>query len=281
MQSFWKTPIFEWGFHARYVSVEGHTHALAFRFNSHAGRWKNLEFFVFAKAAKNTKLATLVGVELTLDMPELRPKRRQLGAVESARLPRLVLLAENETGYAHLASAISTAQLRGRKRDARLRLEDLAGKTAGLIALSNSAQGYAEEALLRGDIGVARARYEALRDLFPGSFYIELQHHLRPEDARLLLAQIELATELAIPYVASNGAAYATQNDAPLCDVLTCVKYRTSLPKAGTLLLPNHEYYLKSPAQMAQIFAPYPAAIANTCAIAERCCWARNCMEAR
>jgi error-prone DNA polymerase len=225
----------------------------------------------FAKAAKNSKLAALVGVELTLDAPELRPRRGSLGPADSARLPRLVLLAENETGYANLANAISTAQLRGKKRDARLRLEDLGGRTGGLIALSCSARGYAEEALLRGDTAVARERYAALREHFPDSFYVELQHHLRPEDARLVLAQIELAEALGVPCVASNGAAYATPEDGLLCDVLTCVKYRTSLPKAGTVLLPNREFYLKSPAQMAQIFGPYPAALANTLRDRERC----------
>jgi error-prone DNA polymerase len=225
----------------------------------------------FAKAAKSTNLGAITGVELTLDFPELRPKRRALSPAESARLPRIVLLAENEAGYANLASAISAAQLRGKKRDARLQLGDLEGKTAGLIALSGSAQGYAEEALLRGDGALARERYAALRDRFPGAFYVELQHHLRPEDARLVLAQVELASSLGVPCVATNGAAYAAPEDGLLCDVLTCVKYRTSLPKAGTLLLPNREFYLKSPAAMARIFAPYPAALANTVAIAERC----------
>ena len=226
----------------------------------------------FAKMAKPTKLGAIVGVELTLDAPELRPKRRRtLTPGESAALPRIVLLAEDEAGYAHLASAISAAQLRGKKRDARLQLSDLNGKTTGLIALSCSAHGYAEEALLRGDTNVARERYAALRDLFPNGFFVELQHHLRPEDARLILAQVELARALDIAYVATNGVAYAAAKDALLCDVLTCVKYRTSLQKAGTLLLPNHEFYLKSPAQMARIFAPYPEAIANTIAIAQRC----------
>ena len=226
----------------------------------------------FAKAAKPTSLGAIAGVELTLDAPELRPKRRQtLTAHESAALPRIVLLAQDEAGYANLASAISAAQLRGRKRDARLRPEDLASKTNGLVALSCAAHGYAEEALLRGDDATARERYATLRDLFPGAFFVELQHHLRPEDPRLILAQVELARALGIPYVATNGVAYAIPADALLCDVLTCVKYRTSLPKAGTLLLPNREFYLKSPAQMARIFAPYPEAIANTLEIAERC----------
>ena len=104
----------------------------------------------FAKAAKPLRLPAIVGAELTLDVPEMRPKRRRAPTLEeSARFPRLVLLAEDETGYANLARAISTAQLRGRKRDARLRLEDV-GDARGLIALSGSHNGYAEEALLRG-----------------------------------------------------------------------------------------------------------------------------------
>ncbi|GAC1496699.1 MAG: hypothetical protein NVS1B2_17550 [Vulcanimicrobiaceae bacterium] len=232
----------------------------------------------FAKAAKTTRLGAIVGVELTLDTPERRPSGRQgrslardLTPHESARLPRLVLLAEDERGYANLASAISAAQLRGKKRDARLRLGDLDGKTAGLTALSASAHGWSEEALLRGDVATARERAATLRDLFDGRAYLELQHHLRPEDTRLILAQIDLAGKLGMPYVATNGVAYATPEDALLCDVLTCVKYRTTLPEAGTLLLPNREFHLKSPAQMAAIFAPYPLAIANTLAIAERC----------
>jgi len=161
----------------------------------------------FAKAAKPTQLGAIVGVELTLDVPELRPKRRRdLTPEESARQPRIVLLAEDERGYANLASAISAAQLRGKNRDARLRLTDLDGKAAGLIALSGARHGWCEEALLRGDVATARERAATLRDVFAGNAYIEIQHHLRPEDARLIAAQLELASALALPYVATNGA---------------------------------------------------------------------------
>ncbi|MBC5820858.1 MAG: error-prone DNA polymerase, partial [Candidatus Eremiobacteraeota bacterium] len=226
----------------------------------------------FAKHAKATKVGAIVGCELTLDLPELRPKRRRtLTAQESARLPRIVLLAEDEGGYANLMRAISAAQLRGKKRDARLRLSDLAGKAKGLIALSGSAHGYAEEALLRDDRATAHERYALLRDVFPGAFFIELQHHLRNDDARLVHAQLALAQVLGLPSVATNGVAYAGPDDAALCDVLTCVRCCTNLANAGTLLLPNHEFYLKSPAQMQRIFAPYPQALRNTLAIAERC----------
>lgn len=226
----------------------------------------------FSKAAKPSKLGAITGVELTLDVPGRgRPKRRTPTPAELASRPRIVLLAQDECGYANLASAISAAQLRGSKRDARLRLSDFDGKTQGLVALSGSHHGWPEEALLRGDFATACERAATLRDLFPGAFYCELQHHLRRDDGRLILAQIELARDLDIRYVATNGVAYATPEDALLCDVLTCVKYGTSLPKAGTLLLPNHEFYLKSPAQMARLFAPYPEALATTLEITERC----------
>src|ERR1700676_2896682 len=66
----------------------------------------------FAKAAKPTKLGAIVGVELTLDAPELRPRRRSAPTPEeSARFPRLVLLVEDERGYANVARAISSAQM--------------------------------------------------------------------------------------------------------------------------------------------------------------------------
>ena len=213
----------------------------------------------FSKAAKAAGVHAIVGAELTLDPGK------------SAARVHLVLLVEDERGYANLASAISAAQLRGKKRDARLRLSDLSGKTDGLVALSGSHSGWIEEALLRGDLATARERAATLRDLFPGRLFVEVQHHLRPEDARLILAQLELAESLGLPYAATNGAAYATQDDALLCDVLACVKHKTNLAQAGSLLLPNHEFYLKSAAQMARIFAPYPKALRATLSIAERC----------
>jgi error-prone DNA polymerase len=230
----------------------------------------------FAKAARNMPLGTIVGAELTL---ETEPPPNVRGREKSARpahevptqSPRLVLLAADRAGYANLAALISAAQLRGRKRDARLRLDDLDGQTAGLIALSGWRNGLPERALLAGDEAAAVATGARLRDLFPGAFFLELQHHARPEDGALVLAAMRLGSTLGVPYVATNGVAYAGPHDARLADVLQCVRYKTTLQKAGTLLRPNHEHALKSPAQMAKLFAPYPLAIANTCAIAERC----------
>ncbi|GAC1589681.1 MAG: error-prone DNA polymerase [Candidatus Velthaea sp.] len=230
----------------------------------------------FAKAARNTPLATIVGAELTLEI-EAPPagRGREKGARPAHEVPtqspRLVLLVQDWTGFQNLAELISIAQLRGRKRDARLHLEDLSGRTAGLIALSGWRNGLPERALVARDDGAAVAAGAQLRDLFAGAFYLELQHHARPEDGALVQASVRLAGTLGVPYVATNGVAYATSGDAKLADVLQCVRYKTNLQNAGTLLRPNHEHYLKNPDRMAKLFAPYPLAISNTLAIAERC----------
>jgi len=231
----------------------------------------------FAKAARDRPgFAAICGAELTLELElPAHVRGREKGARPASEVPtdtpRIVLLAENATGYANLAHLISAAQLRGRKRDARLHLADLAGRTEGLIALSGGRNGLPERALIRRDTTQALAWGAQLRDAFPGRFYIELQHHLRPEDGALVQALVRLAAQLDVPYVATNGAAYSVREDARLCDILTCVKYKTTLHDAGTMLRPNAESYLKSPAQMARLFAPYPLALANTLAIAERC----------
>jgi error-prone DNA polymerase len=238
----------------------------------------------FSKAAENTPLATLCGAELTLEVPApakpARASRRVAGENPKAARPshevptdspRIVLIAENAEGYANLAHLISAAQLRGRKRDARLRLDDLDGHTAGVVALSGGRNGLVEKALLANDDAAATAIGARLRDTFPGRFYLEMQHHLRPEDGALVHATARLARTLDVPYVATNGVAYADRVDAKLADVLTCVRYKSTLANAGTLLRPNAEYYLKTPEQMARLFAPYPLAIRNTLAIVERC----------
>src|SRR5665213_1858271 len=229
----------------------------------------------FAKAAKEQKLPALCGAELTLETADPEPIRASRPARPASAVPthtpRIVLLAENARGYANLCELISLAQLRGRKRDARARLDDFAGRTDGIIALSGGANGLVEKALRARDDDGALAIGTRLRDLFPGRFHLELQHHLRPEDGALVQALVALAQRLDVPYVATNGVAYIDREDAHLCDVLTCVKYKTALHTAGTLLRPNAEYVLKTPEQMARLFDAYPLAITNTLAIAERC----------
>src|SRR5579883_1947755 len=228
----------------------------------------------FTKAAlAHPGFAAISGAELTLESGSqpVRSRAARPASEVPTHSPRLVLLVENAAGYANLVELISIAQMRGRKRDARLRLDDLRGRTDGLIALSGWRNGLPERALLAGDERGACEIGAYLRDLFPGAFFIELQQHMRPEDGALVHALVRLARNIGVPYVATNGVAYAFPGDARLADILTCIKYRTTLAQAGPLLRPNAEFFLKAPAQMAALFSHYPQAVRQTLAIAERC----------
>jgi error-prone DNA polymerase len=209
----------------------------------------------FAAHARTLGLAAIVGSELTFEDGT-----------------RIVLLVEDRRGYTHLCDLISAAQMRGRKGDARLRIDDLEGRTGGLIALSGGSFGRVERALAE-DRTRALAEARHLHALFAGDFYIELQQHLTAEETRRNLQLVQLAHDAGVDLVATNGAAYARKEHAPLADALNCVKHKTNLEQARTdyRLRANTEYYLKSAAQMRRLFSAYPAAVDRSVELARRC----------
>lgn len=195
----------------------------------------------FATAARRSGLDAIVGTELTFEDGS-----------------HIVVLVESPEGYAHCCQLISTAQMRGSKRDARLRIEDLESHGGGLLAITQS---------------LDRERVVALRDIFADRLYLELQQHLTPDDTVRNARVLALARELRVPYVATNGVAYARRDDAQLSDVLACIKEAMTLEEARSRhrLRPNAEYHLKSAAAMRVLFAEHPEAVEATIAISERC----------
>ena len=210
----------------------------------------------FAKYAQRAGINALIGSELTFEDGS-----------------HIVVLVEDERGYANCCELISKAQLRGRKGDAKLRLEDLEGRTDGLFALSASRDGAIDRALAAADWAAACEHAERFRALFGERFYLELQHHLTAEEALRNEQLVRMGRELRIPYVATNGVAYARREDAPLADVLACVRETMDLERARNehRLRPNAEFHLKSATAMRRLFRQYPEAIDATAGIAERC----------
>lgn len=210
----------------------------------------------FATYARERGIAAIIGSELTFSD----------GA-------RLVLLVENECGYANLCELISTAQLRGCKGDARLELADFAHRTEGLIALSGGVHGRIERALAGSDRNVVDCEAAALHALFGERFFLELQQHLTETDSVRNGALLDLAQRHGIACVATNGVVYAEKQDALLADVLCCIQHTTDLVQAREehRLRPNAEYYLKSPLAMERLFANYAQAIGTSVSIAQRC----------
>jgi error-prone DNA polymerase len=185
----------------------------------------------------------------------------------------LTLLAESQRGYANLCRLISMGQLAGHKGQPHLTLETLAGCAAGLICLSGCHQGAISRALLAKEEERAFQAGGRLREIFADRFWIEVQWHYLPTDARLIAALASLAQALGVGVVATNNVHYADRPGQRLHDVLTCIHHHVSLPEAlaAGLLHPNSELGLKAPQEMAALFVHYPTALHNTLRIAERC----------
>jgi error-prone DNA polymerase len=210
----------------------------------------------FAARARKCRVDAIIGSELTFED----------GA-------HLVLLVENERGYANLCRLISAAQMRGSKSDARLRVEDLETYNEGLIALSGGLYGRVERALAGQSVRAAVEEAQRLASIFGGRFYLELQQHLISEETQRNLQLVRIAGRCRLPYVATNAVVYATGDDALVADVLACVRDGTTIAqaRAANKLRPNAEFHLKPPAAMRRLFAEHPQAIADTVEIARRC----------
>jgi error-prone DNA polymerase len=224
----------------------------ALALTDHNGLYGAIRFW---QAARERGLRPLIGAEITLGEAHL------------------TLLAEDQRGYANLCCLISAGQLAGQKKQPRLTLETLAEHTAGLLCLSGCRQGAVPAALLDKDEARARETAGQLWEIFAGRFWIELQRHCLPTDAQLVDELSKLARWLGARVVATNNVHYAERSGQQLHDVLTCIRYLTTLPEAlaSGLLHPNSERFLKSRQEMTSLFHDLPHALQETRHIAERC----------
>jgi DNA polymerase III alpha subunit len=192
------------------------------------------------------------------------------GIGERQRGPHLVLLARNAVGYRSLCRLVSRANLDGTKRVPRFSQALLAEHTEGVVALSGGRGGEIARRLLVGDRAGARAVAERYAKLFgtgsspgkgsstgtvpsPAAFFIELSHHLRPDDDWLVAEHVALADELGLPVVVTNDVHYARPEDRELHDVLTAIFHGRTLDTLADLRRPDTESYLKSAAELAAL----------------------------
>ncbi len=177
-------------------------------------------------------------------------KEDHRGIGERQRGPHLVLLARDASGYRSLCRLISRANLAGTKAVPRFNHELLAGHTEGLVALSGCREGEIARRLRVGDREGALAAAAAFASRFPGAFYLELSHHLLPDDDWLVAETAALADELGLPVVVTNDVHYARPEDREFQDVLTAIRHGRTLDELADLRREDGESYLKSGAEI-------------------------------
>ncbi|MBI4483973.1 MAG: error-prone DNA polymerase [Acidobacteria bacterium] len=208
----------------------------------------------FYRAACTLGVRPLVGSELTLE--------------GGSRLPVLV---ENRGGYQNLCRLITRTKLRAKKGQGEATLQELEEHARGLVCLTGSEHGPLSSALQRGGMEEARRCLERLVAIFgPSNLFVEVQRHLNREEEARNQAMADLAASLKLPLLASNDVRHSEPSGRQLLDVLTCIRHKTTLDRAGKLLAENEERYLKGPEEMARLFPDWPQAVACAGALAQR-----------
>ena len=214
----------------------------------------------FADACKSEGIQPIVGTLLGIERPGSRT------SISRAVIDWLVLLAQDETGYANLIALISDAHEAA--GEPAVTLAQLGGRTDGLIALTAGPEGALGRLLADGQDAGAYA--DALGGLFPGRLYVEISRTGDPVEAKSEDALIDLAYARDWPLVATNPVRFADAGVHAAHDVLLCIADGAYLDSSDRRRS-NPEHWLKPAKDMAALFADLPEATANTLVIAQRC----------
>ena len=222
----------------------------------------------FHQAAKRAGVKAIIGAELTIAVGPRQERRAASGERRAAsgdpRIFTLPVLVESRDGYRNLCRLVSRMKLRSPKGEGALALEELDGRAAGLVALVG-----------RSALDGPRYGVGGLVDRLVGTFgaantCIEVQRHLLRDEESDNAALFDLASAYHVPVIATNGVRFAEPSDRPLYDVLTCIRHKTTLARAGRRLSSNAERYLKAPDAMERLFSDMPAVTDATRDLADR-----------
>lgn len=222
----------------------------------------------FYKAAEKEGIQPILGCEVYVAS---RTRHDKMHGIDNEH-HHLVLLCENNTGYANLVRLVSAAWTEGFYGKPRVDEELLERYHEGLIALSACLAGEIPSALRRGDDEKAKGIALRYRRLFGAdNFFLELQNHGLPEQAAVNAGIVRLSRETGIPLVCTNDAHYLTREDALMQKVLLCIQTNTTLDEPTDMAFETEEFYIKSEEEMRALFPSLGEAADNTAAIAERC----------
>ncbi len=233
----------------------------AIAITDHGNMYATLQF---AEQCRKNNIQAIIGCEMYMTH-DLRVKD------STSEFEHLILLAKNKTGYKNLVKLDSIAFVDGFYYKPRIDYTVLRQHSEGLVCLSACLAGRIPRLLLRGDYEGAKRTALELKEIFGDDFYIEIQDHGIADQKRVLPLLLRLAKELNIPPVATNDVHYINPEDWEMQDILMCIQTKRTIDDPKRMKFETHEFYLKSPQEMAALFDYVPEAIANTVRIAEKC----------
>ena len=223
----------------------------------------------FYRAAKDAGINPVIGCEVYV-APGSRHDRELSQGEE--RYNHLVLLAENNTGYANLMKIVSLGFTEGFYYKPRVDYEVLEQYHEGIIALSACLAGIVATYLRRGMYDTARKEALRLSEIFGEEhFYLELQDHGIADQQTVNQGLLRLHQETGLPLVATNDVHYITAEDAEPHDILLCIQTKKLVSDEDRMRYEGGQYFLKSEEEMRELFSYAQEAIDNTEKVAERC----------
>ncbi|MEZ5815770.1 MAG: DNA polymerase III subunit alpha [Hyphomicrobiaceae bacterium] len=230
----------------------------------------------FSDKLAGAGIQPIVGVALRCDfrdnVDELAALRGGQAAAAKPAGP-LALFARTEAGYGNLAKLNSAAFLKTPDSEPpHVKIEDLAQKADGVIALTGGPEGPVDQALLEGKPEIARARLERLKEIYGRSLYVEIQRHGLASETQVEPELLALAYALELPIVATNECYFAKADDYEAHDALICIAEGRYVTEDNRRRL-TREHYFKSADEMIRLFADLPEAIENTVEIARLCAY--------
>ncbi len=215
----------------------------------------------FYRAAQAAGIKPIIGTELWVHEDD-----------NSISPSRIVLLCKDISGYRNMTHLISKCFMEGQRRGLpMLNMAWLEGYSDGLIALSGGCRGNIGECLINNNIDDAQRLLQKWLALFPNNFYLELQRTGRAQEEDYLHLAIDLALKFDVPVVATNDTQFLVEDDFDAHEARVCINQGRTLDDPRRPKNYNPKQYLKSPAEMIELFSDIPEAIENTVNIAMRC----------
>ena len=223
----------------------------------------------FYREAKKQGINPILGCEVYV-APNSRFDREIIGGDD--RYYHLVLLAENEEGYANLTKIVSKGFVEGYYYKPRVDKELLRKYHKGIIALSACLAGEVARFLTKGLYEEAKKTALEYQEIFgEGNFFLELQDHGIPEQGLVNQQLFKMSEETGIELVATNDIHYTYAEDAKPHDILLCIQTGKKLSDENRMRYDGGQYYVKSEEEMLRLFPYAKQALENTQKIADRC----------
>jgi DNA polymerase-3 subunit alpha len=224
----------------------------------------------FYKAALEKGIKPIIGCEMYVAPGSRLEKKTSTGGRDVYH--HLGLLAKDERGYKNLIRLATLAHTEGYYYKPRIDKEILAKYHEGLIAMSGCLASEIPDLITKDQLDKARATIDWFKQtLGAENFYLELQNHGIPEQAKVNRYLIPWANEFGLKLVATNDVHYVEKEHWKAHDCLICIGTQAQVSDTKRMRYAQEQFYLRSAAEMKARFAEVPEAVQNTLEVAEKC----------